>query len=206
MDFRDMRQDFINGTTLRNDIEVFRFNEDGAAFGKGGATIENAVLADQQGAPLQWIVGGEMVTLHVMCRAHQDLFSPIIGFHLKDRQGQLLMGDNTFIACMDTPLRVPAGSCFSAGFTFRMPILAAGEYSFAVAVAEGTQTEHVQHQWRHDALMLSSVSTSIPTGIMGIPMHRITLEILDSEAGARGKQRPPGPQAHRLCPPQNPAR
>ena len=184
MDFRDMRQDFINGTTLRNDIKVFRFNEQGAAFGKGGATIENVVLADREGLPLQWVVGGEMVTLHVMCRAHQELFSPIIGFHLKDRLGQLLMGDNTFIAFLDTPLRVSADACFTAGFTFRMPILAAGEYSFAVAVAEGTQVEHVQHQWRHDALMISSVSTSIPTGIMGIPMQKITLEILETEAGS----------------------
>ena len=179
-DFRDMRQDFINSTNLRNDMEVFRFDAQGASFGKGEITIENAVLSDDQGKPVNWIVGGEMVSLHVWCRAHREVFSPIVGFHLKDKLGQSLMGDNTFLACMDAPLRVPAGGSFSGKFTFRMPILAAGDYFFAVAVAEGTQAEHVQHQWRHDAIRIASVSTSVSTGIMGIPMREISLTLLDA--------------------------
>lgn len=178
-EYRDMRQDFINGTALRNDIEIFRFNEDGAAFGKGGAAIENAVITDANNAPLHWVVGGEMVTLHVLCSARQDLFSPIVGFQLKDRTGQALTGDNTYLTYRDNPLRVPAGARFSARFSFRMPVLAAGDYSFSVALAEGTQLEHVQHQWRHDAIIISSVSTSVSTGLMGIPMREMSIRLLD---------------------------
>jgi ABC-type polysaccharide/polyol phosphate transport system, ATPase component len=187
-DFRDMRQDFINATTLRNDIEVFRFDAQGAAFGKGGAVIENAVLADQNGAPCNWIVGGEIVTLHVLCRAHEELFSPTVGFHLKDRLGQILLGDNTYLSFMDKPLHVPAREPFSASFTFRMPLLAAGDYSFTVAIAEGTQADHVQHQWRHDAVMLKSVSTSVHTGIVGVPMREITLGRPGEEASPETKE------------------
>ena len=179
--FRDMRRDFINAGPLRNDIQVFRFDERGAAFGKGGAMIENVVLNDADGAALRWIVGGEMATLRVFCRAREDLHSPIVGFHLKDKLGQLLMGDNTYLAFADRPLHVPAGSAFAASFSFRMPVLAVGEYSFAVAVATGTQAEHVQHQWRHDALILSSVTTSVCAGLMGIPMLDISLSLLDTE-------------------------
>lgn len=178
-DFRDMRQDFFNASPLRNDIQVFRFDEQGAAFGKGGALIENVVLSDAAGSPLNWVVGGEMVTLCVFCRALTPLFSPIVGFHLKDKLGQALMGDNTYLTHMDKPLHVSAGDRFAASFSFRMPILAAGDYSFAVAVATGTQMEHVQHQWRHDALMLSSVSTSVCTGLMGIPMREVVLTLVD---------------------------
>ena len=181
-DFRDMRQDFINASPLRNDIEVFRFDEQGAAFGKGGAIVENAVLADDRGESLSWVVGGELVTLHVLCRANQAIFSPIVGFHIKDRLGQTLLGDNTYLAFKETPLSVPQGARFAASFTFRMPILAAGDYSFAIAVAEGTQAEHVQHQWRHDALILTSTSTSVSTGLMGIPMRELTLTLLDNQA------------------------
>jgi lipopolysaccharide transport system ATP-binding protein len=47
-------------------------------------------------------------------------------------------------------------------------------------VAEGTQNNHVQHQWRHDAIMLTSVSTSLSAGIMGIPMRDITLRLADT--------------------------
>lgn len=180
IDFRDMRQDFLNSSNLRNDIQVFNFDEQSSAFGKGGAIIENAVLTDQNNIPVNWIVGGETVILHVLCKTHQEIFSPIVGFQVKDRLGQTLMGDNTYLVFMDNPLFVPAERRFSASFTFRMPILAAGDYSFAIAVAEGTQVEHIQHQWRHDALIITSTSTSIPTGLMGIPMKDITLCLLDN--------------------------
>lgn len=181
-DFRDMRLDFINATPLRNDIQVFRFDVQGAAFGKGGAVIENVLLCDERGVPLNWVVGGELVTLHVFCRAHQELFSPIVGFHLKDRLGQHVMGDNTYLARHDAPLRVPAGGRFAASFSFRMPILAVGEYAVDAAVAEGTQDTHVQHQWRHEALLFSSVSTSLSAGLMGIPMREVSLKRLDESA------------------------
>lgn len=178
-DFRDMRQDFINASNLRNDIQIFSFNEAGAAFGKNGATIEQVLLTDDQNVPLSWIVGGEVVHLRIFCRAHQDIFSPIIGFHLKDRLGQMLFGDNTFLVNKNNPLSVKSEQLFSAHFCFRMPVLAAGNYSFAVAVAEGTQSEHVQHQWRHDAVIVQSVATSASAGIMGIPMHTIELCLVD---------------------------
>ena len=74
-DYRDMRQDIINTSTLRNDIEVFRFDEEGAVFGKGGATIEQVLLENEKGAPLNWIVGGERVTLQTANRKQNFLYS-----------------------------------------------------------------------------------------------------------------------------------
>lgn len=133
-------------------------------------------MTDKNENPLNWVIGGEIVTLHIVCQAHQDMYSPIIGFHLKDRLGQCLFGDNTYLAFMDSPLSVHTGEQLRATFTFRMPVLIAGDYSFAVAIAEGTQMEHVQHQWCHDALVLTSISSSASAGIMGIPMTSITLQ------------------------------
>lgn len=182
-DFQDMRQDFINCSNLRNDLEVFQFNTDCAAFGKGGAAIENVFLTDYtSGRPLNWIVGGELVSLAIVCRAQQDLFRPTVGFYLKDRFGQILIGDNTYLAYENRPLYVSKGALFKACFSFRMPTLAAGDYSFTVAVAEGTQSEHIQHEWRHDAIFLTSVSTSVSTGLIGIPMKKISLDIMDEKS------------------------
>lgn len=172
---RDMRQDFVNASNLRNDIQVFRFDPYGEAFGKGGCTMRDVRLTDESGKLLNWIVGGEMVTLHVESVAHQPVFNPIVGFHFKDRFGQILFGDNTFLISMDKPLQLEAGDAFSASFTFRMPVLPSGDYSICTALAEGTQLEHVQHEWRHDALLISSLSQSVCTGLMGIPMKNIHL-------------------------------
>ncbi|EFF78307.1 ABC transporter ATP-binding protein [Achromobacter piechaudii] len=177
--FRDMRLDFLNQTPFRNDIQLFTFEEDAKAFGKGGASIENVQLRDSEGRPLQWVVGGERVSLHVSCRAHQDVFSPIVGFFIKDRLGQVLFGDNTYLTHMDAPLSVPAGASFSASFSFPIPILPIGDYSINVALAEGNQQDHIQHQWIHEALIFRSTSSSITTGLVGIPMESIKLTLSD---------------------------
>lgn len=183
-DYQDMRQELLRESTLRNDIQVFRFNESGEFFGKGGCIIEQVCLCDMQGRPLNWIVGGEMVSLSVYCRALENLRSPIVGFHFKDKRGQILFGDNTWLTYQNKPFFVTATRQFVARFTFRMPILEKGEYSIGVAVADGSQMEHVQHQWRHDALILTSISTSIPTGMMGIPMKNIAFEFVQRPAAS----------------------
>lgn len=176
-EYRDMRIDFINSTKLRNDIEVFQFNKWSNSFGKRGATIENVVFMDTEGHSLSWIVGGECVILKIICFAHISIYSPIIGFYIKDRFGQILFGDNTFITYMDNPIIVEAGKIFTADFSFNMPILPVGDYTITVAIAEGTQTEHIQHDWKHDAVLFKSTSTSCSTGIVGIPMKSIKINI-----------------------------
>lgn len=175
---RDMRQDWINASSLRNDIEVFSFSPDAAQFGQRGASIASVLLRDDAGNRLNWVVGGEMVTLEVQCEAHVALNGPIVGFYLKDRLGQNLFGDNTYLLYADQPQHIQAGHPFQALFTFRMPTLPGGDYSIAVAIAEGTQQDHVQHHWIHDAVVLKSHSSSVSTGLIGIPITEIRLESL----------------------------
>ena len=175
---RDMRQDFLNASNLRNDIEVFKFVEDANHFGKGGATITSLQLIDLDGNALTWAVGGEEVQVLIHCVANQPLLGPIVGFFLKDRLGQTLFGDNTYLAYAEKPLHVEAGQTIQASFRFQMPVLLPGDYSIAVAIAEGTQQDHVQHHWIHDALILKSHSTSASTGLVGIPMTDIRMTTL----------------------------
>ena len=101
-----------------------------------------------------------------------------MGFWVKDRLGQTLFGENTYLSNMGSPLELKAGDQFEGVFAFRMPILPVGDYCFGVAVAEGTQQEHVQHQWIHDALFFKSYSTSVSTGLVGIPIDQIELRII----------------------------
>ena len=175
-DYHDMRSQLINSSNLRNDIYIFKFNQESADFGKKGVVIENAMLFDVNGQPLNWIVGGEPTTLRVYLRTRKNIYSPIVGFQVKNRHGQCLFGDNTFITYMDKPLYLEINTAFMAEFSFNMPILEHGDYSFAIAVAEGTQENHVQHDWKHDAIMIQSMNTSCATGMVGIPMHKICIK------------------------------
>ena len=124
---------------------------------------------------LSWIVGGEDVILDIRCLAHKDILRPIVGFQFKDRLGQVVFADNTFLVYQLNPQPVVQGNKFIARFEFRLPLLPTGDYSFAVALADGTQDSHIQLHWIHDALIVRVHASSICFGLVGIPMKKITL-------------------------------
>lgn len=171
---KDQRLQFLNLTNLRNDIRVFDFDPYSASFGSGGAEILNVELSDfLDGHPLLWIVGGEKVVLRVLVSANQDIESPIVGFFVKDKLGQILFGDNTYLYYIDQSINRVSGEQFSVDFSFEMPNLPSGDYSITVAAASGTQEKHEQLHWIHDAVIFKSQSSSVSTGIIGIPMLKV---------------------------------
>ena len=167
----------MNASNLRNDIQLFEFDRKAASFGKGGAEITTVQFLDVDGHSLSWIIGGENVVLRIETVANSFLDSPIIGFFVKDKLGQYLFGDNTWLNYFNTPVSCAVGKHLVADFSFVMPRLAVGDYSVTVAVANGTQEDHVQHQWIHDAVSFRSQSTSVAGGIIGVPMNNISLDI-----------------------------
>lgn len=171
----DQRLPFIQNSNLRNDLEIFYFQEPQNGFGTGDAVILQASLTNQSGQKLSWAVGGEMVKISVQVHCNKDINNPIIGFVVKDRLGQTLFGDNTYFTYLDNPVACKANHQITGEFTFTMPILPSGAYSITVAVAEGSQEEHTQHHWIHDAITFESHSSSLSTGLVGIPMHKVSL-------------------------------
>jgi lipopolysaccharide transport system ATP-binding protein len=180
--FKNQRLEFINTSNLSNDLQIFKFDPDAASFGKGGAQIQDVRLLDENQHPLAWIVGGEKVTLRVTVHAHQELESQIVGFSVKDRLGQELFGDNTFLSYSEQLVHCNAGEGVQADFVFNMPLLPPGENTITTAVANGTQEIHEQHHWIHDAVLFKSESSSVVTGLIGIPMQHIKLNVLRSFA------------------------
>ncbi|PLC52483.1 ABC transporter ATP-binding protein [Pollutimonas nitritireducens] len=172
---RDQRLTLINASNLRNDLAIFKFDPEAASFGKGGAHITDVVFCDNEGEPLSWIVGGEPVTIAIQAIANTFIRETIIGFTVKDRLGQAIFGDNTYLSHIDTPVSCHEDEQIRAEFRFFMPILPPGNYSISVAIADGTQQDHIQHHWISDALLFKSESSSVATGLVGIPMQEITL-------------------------------
>lgn len=175
IEYRDMRTELYNASTLRNDVEIFQFKPDQDGFGTGDAQISSVKLLDQNGAPLAWIVGGEDVILEIRCFAHKEIVRPIVGFQFKDRLGQVIFADNTFLVFEHSPQPVAQRGELVARFEFRLPVLPSGDYGIAVAVADGSQETHVQHHWMHDALIVRVHASSVCFGLVGVPMRKITL-------------------------------
>lgn len=176
-DARDMRLDFLNASNLRNDIQLFEFAVDGRSFGAGGADIQHVSILDELERPLSWCVGGENVILEIQCLAKANLECPIVGFIVRDRLGQIIFSDNTYLTYASNPQIISVGQSFTACFSFRMPIMPNGDYSISIAVAEGTQEDHIQHRWIDDALMFKIESTFVCHGLIGIPMTEVSIFI-----------------------------
>jgi lipopolysaccharide transport system ATP-binding protein len=106
------------------------FEPQAAGFGELRARITDVCLRDAQGRELAWVVGGEQVVLDVTAIAEDQVERPIIGFYLKDRLGQQLFGDNTYLSTRTSNCRMAVGQAFRARFEFTMPRLRAGDYFF----------------------------------------------------------------------------
>ncbi len=174
-EYYDVRRTLINGSRYRNDMEVFKFSKQ-SCFGAGGAEIESVFFSDSDGRPLSWIVGGEIVRLTITVLVQTDMNKPIVGFTVKDHLGQWILGDNTFITSQGAPVSARAGQRLVAEFEFYMPTLCPGNYSIDCAVADGTQDNHVQAQWVHDAVIFVSHS-SYTFSLYGAVMRKIDLRI-----------------------------
>ncbi|MEZ2146355.1 ABC transporter ATP-binding protein [Bradyrhizobium sp. DN5] len=164
---------------IAQSLEIFEFNEASASFGSGDAKIIDVRLTKPDGRDLGWIEGGEEVRVAIKVEALVDIVDPIVGFHIKDRLGQPLLGDNTYIAFKGQKLEIKQGQATEVGFVFELPCLHSGEYSITVAIASGTLENHVQHHWLHDALIFS-VNSPYRNGVMiAVPMRSITITGVD---------------------------
>ena len=101
-----------------------------------------------------------------------------MGFYIKDRLGQNLFGDNTWLSYCDNPFDIPENHEAVTKFVFSMPRLQVGSYTITVALAAGTQSDFVQHHWIHDALEFASHTSSVAGGLLGIPMQEISLDVM----------------------------
>ena len=165
--------------SLTQRIEVFEFNEDSASFGSGKAAIVDVSLRRADGGELKLIEGGEQVQVAVRARAKTEIENPILGFQVKDRLGQPIFGDNTYLSYRDMPLTLAAGQTIEAKFAFDLPFLKSGDYAITAAIASGTIESHVQHHWLHDS-MLFRVHSPYPNWVMiAVPMRSISMEVVD---------------------------
>ncbi len=146
----------------------------------GSANILAVDLLDIDGSRVVSLKPGDKVTIEIMAKANKSIYSPIIGWFAKDRLGQILFGENTY-NYVQTPLLINQNEMIKASFEFKMPMLANGDYSITVSIAEGDLVEHTQHNWLHDAVMFKVSSNTIRYGLVGIPFQSVVLTKISNE-------------------------
>jgi lipopolysaccharide transport system ATP-binding protein len=157
-------------------IQFFHTIDSSEGWTSGGAEIVSAYLLNEEGEPLERAAGGELVCLEIKARALRELYSPIVGFALKDRLGQVLFGENTY-SCENMPATLAPGQVCTSRFKFFLPLLPNGDYSITVAIATGTIADYLQHHRLHDVILLVVSSEKARYGLVGIPFKEVSLEI-----------------------------
>lgn len=156
-------------------IESFGFNQDSKRHGNGHARILDVQFVSPTGQVLDICKGGREVRVRVRVQAVVDVAMPILGFIIKDRLGQPLIGGNTYHSYRHQPVAARAGEYWEVEFGFRLPILAIGDYSITAAIAEGTLAEHEHMDWMHDAVLFKVIETSIDGVIVGATLDLIQM-------------------------------
>jgi lipopolysaccharide transport system ATP-binding protein len=178
----DVAQTQRNFDGATNRIRAFSFDNSSKSFGVGGAVIGKVELLDVSGKQTITVKGGEYVALQINAFGIRDIENPIIGFFVKDRLGQVIFGENSYFKYKDSNLHLLSAHQLKATFSFRMPILPVGSYSVDAAIASGDDLTHVQIEWKHDVMVIESVSSSTSTGLVGVPMRSISLEIQKAQS------------------------
>lgn len=176
VEWHDARNDLLLGSSLRNDISIFRF-EEGGGFGTGKASINNVYFSDSKNRRLSGLVGGSCVNLTIEFEVAEDIDSIIVGFMVKDRLGQILFGENNCLFHKDKPVNVLSGQRYCASYEFILPYLPIGDYVVTVAIASGeSESDHIQHCWRHDALLFTVIESHVVHGLMGVPVRSCEIQ------------------------------
>ncbi len=173
---RDSRQELFKDKRPENRSSLFRGNDGGQGALPHAVDAIGVEMRDQDGQSVAQVFGGEVVTLLLSAIVQEELKAPIMGFLVKDRVGQAILGDNTYLTYADAPVCAPRNSFLEARFRFCMPRLPAGTYSLSVAVADGTQDEHRIVHWQDDALLFVSGCRNVADVLVGIPMLEIVMQ------------------------------
>lgn len=103
------------------------------------------------------VTKGQAVRVYIRVKYNASIVNPIYGFSIKDRLNNIVTQTNSYV--LGEKLKTAnIGDIKDVAFEFVIPNLSIGSYTISPALASGTQEDHVQHSWVHDALVFQVAS------------------------------------------------
>jgi homopolymeric O-antigen transport system ATP-binding protein len=137
-------------------------------FGNRQAGILGMGVYDEQGRRANSAAGGQTILIRVSVVFIGDVQRPNIGFLIKNRLGLYLTGTNTLMEDYRIPPQ-PKGSTCTAQFRLQLPVLSSGNYSFTLAIADGTLEDYAICDWIENAFVLEVVPPKLVHGLLRLP-------------------------------------
>ena len=133
------------------------------SFGERQASITGVVFLDDKDNSTRMITQGTYVK--IICEFHTtiDLSDVAIGVLFKDTLNNEVLTFNSYM--YDSALDfVKNGSTIRTTIKFKVPKLYPKEYIVTVALSEGTQQNHIQQHWIHEATTINIISSDFTDG------------------------------------------
>jgi len=126
--------------------------------GTGEATVEQVLMLDGNGNPLEVVQVGQAITLRIIVKARFAIDRLVLGYGIKDRLGQVIFGTNTDLTHQALE-NVRAGQTVGFDIAFHAN-LGPGTYSIQTALVSSQTHLENNYEWRDLALIFSVVNSA----------------------------------------------
>jgi homopolymeric O-antigen transport system ATP-binding protein len=137
-------------------------------FGNGNAEVLGIGLYDEQARRINSAQGGQTILIRISVLFRKAVQRPNIGFLIKNRLGLYLTGTNTLMEGVPVPPQAKESVC-TAEFRLQLPLLLAGNYSFTLAIADGTLEDYAMCDWIENAFVLEVIPPKLVHGLLRLP-------------------------------------
>jgi ABC-type polysaccharide/polyol phosphate transport system ATPase subunit len=140
----------VEACTASTDSRLLPIPEGVKSMGNGNAEITHCSLLDEHGNIVDVVQPGQQVDIAARIVFHKTADSPLFGVTIKDRLGNNIIALNS--ETLNIKLTAASGER-EYHLKFVVPELNQGTYLVSVAIANGSQLEHVQYCWLDDVLV-----------------------------------------------------
>ncbi len=167
--------DSINMATYFNQL-----NPKATIVGAGKAEIIQAAVLNLNSKPQNVFYGEDYVKLTLTIKVNEQISGLLIGFNIKDKLGQKVIEENNSTYNETSRIDVKTGSIIKVAFEYKLPFMKTGKYFMDLAVAEGTQANHMSLLWLYDAIEMEFSPSIEVYGLVSTGLKNFFLESFDA--------------------------
>lgn len=138
-------------------------------YGNGKARITGIGIFGIEGHPTATVPQGDRICMRISVEFQDDVEEPNIGFMMRNRLGEDVMGTNVLFEGKRVSAARP-GERLSVDFVMDLPFLQAGFYHFSPAIANGGLDRYEMCDWVENACALEILQRTTTHGHMRIPV------------------------------------
>lgn len=116
------------------------------------------LFQDDENNIIQTVLPNKLTKIIIRVQYKEHIIDPIVGFTIKDRLGNTVFQTNSEVL---QQILDSSKSLAEYSFEFEFPELNVGQYTISPAIASGTQANHTQHNWIHDAYIFNVVNDNL---------------------------------------------